>query len=309
MGLEPPSPQPSRSRGPSKRDVCETGEPVNGPKREKARIQFLSAALKIARADDHVYGNPWDVLLVDYFPRWQAVRRPETFSLSGTDGVSRRRYQTYAESRLEDNRFQAERRGILEEWATELCLVEQRDEITQPANWVVEEAQKSCEVWSRPEGAESAPAVWFRSLGGATHLAAPPGWIESVVIPMESARRGDDETWKAFAKRLRRAVKIYVRTLAREERKKQRTPKKERVPGKRSRHELDHFEWLVLFQCCGWRLKDIREVYPHVSSLDAIWKGLQSKAQLIGLTVRPKRLRKADVFRYDLASPSDSFLQ
>jgi hypothetical protein len=103
----------------------------------------------------------------------------------------------------------------------------------------------------------------------------------------------EDETLQDFKSRARKAFNVYLKGLSL--RKQIRPDRRKRVMPKRKEPKLDHYEWLVLYQCCGWRLAQIREHYPHVGTLPAIWMGIRDKAGILRLALRPRTAFKATV--------------
>jgi hypothetical protein len=238
--------------------------------------------------DADAFRNPWNRLRWEAFPKWQEAMDPTPPPHSDQ---LRRVYRGYLAAKEDAARREAACKAILEAWAIECWLVEQTGgPALKPAGWIVEEAQDCCQLWNRPAGGDT-PGSLAGSVGTAFSKGLPPPpWLEpfgGLTIPMDNPRRRDDETWPDFKKRARKALTRHLKRMSGGKDPWPAVPKTLQVPKARS-PKLDHFEWLVLYQCCAWRLAAIRALYPHVGTDSAIYMGLKEKADLIGLALRPR---------------------
>ena len=256
-------------------------------KAELARTQFLLASLNLALQGIH--GSPWLILRDHVFPKWKEILNPK--------GSGPMRYLDYLERQAGSAHRTAEARSLLDSWATDCWLVERVDHsMLAPAGWIVDEAWRCCEQWDRPRGAnygvEAIPFLADMDAGPLVPPPSTPGVGSSVlIVPMDNPSRGGDESWPAFRRRARNALNLHLRRLALRESASRATPKGARNIKTRA-YKLDHFDWLVLYQCCNWSLLQIQREYPYVTTVQAVWMGLSEKALLIGLAIRPKRVKE-----------------
>jgi hypothetical protein len=102
--------------------------------------------------------------------------------------------------------------------------------------------------------------------------------------PMLASRRG--ETWREFKRRILPLLKSQWEA-------EQKTYKKQKIvkPVAQQETNFDHSEWFILYQCCGWSLREIASCPrydsrggPH-GAQQTIWQGIQSVAKQTGLQV------------------------
>jgi len=277
--------------------------------RDLGRERFISAGLRMGIRDDFP-GDPWVRLRRDTFPKWREAIAPLANLQSGFGSLGMR-YRGYLEMEEEAKRRRAACKIILERWAIDFWLVERTDgSALRPASWMVDEAQKCCEQWSRPrtDCATAVPTlgsrISFNSMPPPLSLDETRGFN----IPMEEPHQTDDETWRVFKQRVRKALKRHFERMKRRKEAAPVLPKA--TPADANASKVDHYEWLFLYQCCGWRLAQIRALYPHMGTDPGIWMGIRSKADLVGLALRPRQPFKATVATYlEIGPPyTDDFL-
>lgn len=251
---------------------------------EFARDQFILACWDLA--SQQIPRSPFVRLHDEVLPRWMEV-------LTATRIVGLQRYIRNGNINENSERTQAETKRLLESWASDCWLVDNVDN-RRPAGWVVEKAQRICELWHRPigitQGIGAAAYSTDRQTASDIRLPPPLGG-DKLHVPMDNPSRQSDETLHEFKLRARKAFNLHLKRLASQE-AHNRQIRGGTLEPKAKASRLDHYAWLILYQCCGWPLKDIREVYPYVDTAQAVWNGLSDKARRVGLVIRPRSVKQ-----------------
>lgn len=255
--------------------------------REKAHLNFLLAALEIEKygyEGKPVEGNPLQVLRNRVWPEWHRAmhsQRPVSAKRNYLKFLAHKDEKTGAIS------------GMIDEWATECWLVEaDQNGVLRPARWAVEYAQQLCEGWSRTKLGQDNPLWWQKGLREKRAAGNDCEVSPDVAIWIEAPRPG--ESPKDYRRRVRPAINAQLHIIehtsdfggigAKGKGRKKRL---------RKRDGLEHYRYLVLYQCCKWSLKMIIEsAKPEELSGQRISQGYRSAAKLVGLQVRPKSVKK-----------------
>jgi len=279
--------------------------------RERAHLLFLKALLEIEKhgfADQPVEGNPIRLLREQVWPMWHEVmHRPvhpaRVKQDPGPPRTTRRNFIDFLADRERETRDLTE---LLDRWATACRFIELDDAgQLRPAQWMIEYARQICSSWSRTELAQDKPLSWATrsretesagTEGVSPAAAAMPITPSYLAIPMDHPIPLPGESSGQFKKRARRALTAYLYIS-------EHAPALGAVPGiaagstraarprDRKLDGLDHYRWLVLFQCCGWPLNRISASASHQTP-QAIWQGCAAKATLVGIKIRAKVLKK-----------------
>jgi hypothetical protein len=254
---------------------------------EASRRYFIQSVYKL---DDYA-GSPLKRLRDEFLLLWYEAKYPKPV-------LSASEIPRYINAEEWKEREQAANR-VLEEWAVSCALVSRNGEGKEvPADWLVDFARVFCE-----ESARSTPNEGVLPRFARTEATMPPpGQGGAVlVIPMDHPDRLPGETWREFERRAKKAVAADVKRRRRVlERlsafKPIRTRETKAAP-------LDHFEWFILYQCCRWKLTEIKSKYANTGdpaspatpstgpgSLQTIWMGISSAAARTGLALIARRL-------------------
>lgn len=270
-----------------------SGKPRGRPRSDVqlARQEFIFALNRIAQR--RIPGNPWQRLKDETWPEWNRTFHPTT-------PPGRRRYVTENE-RLQLDALLAARQGVsasskkklLRAWAESCGLGSEDAGKFTPAQWLMTTAEQLCEGWSAgsvgmvalSEGNSPSEQV-ANPLGQPKYL--PP--LNCIPVPIDFPNGSDRGAWKTFRKRVRATVTQWLNNAQREH---QAPPDPTLERCREGQNTTDHFDWLVLYQCCGWKLTDIGASYhlPHQaieSFAPTIATALKRKAKLIGITVRKR---------------------
>lgn len=242
---------------------------------QAARNDFILAMQQLA--EERIPNNPHSALVELAFPAWRDAGRTRKNS-SDPRPFRYRPKQQHA-----DERAKLElRKQILESWSRYFWLVRKDD---QPLDWILQLAEEFCQKSSGEWRAGPTPLGQLSSASGQSKLPEP--LIPELRIPMADPWPREDEQFPEFKKRARDALKANLRSLARRYSQAVR-PSRQGTP-KAEPH--DHFKWLVLSQCCGWKLAQIRLKFSYVGSNAAISLGIKRAAELLGMA-RRSELRK-----------------
>lgn len=245
-------------------------------KLQKARNDFILAMQQLA--EERIPNNPHWALVELAFPAWRDAgpRRK--------DNSDPRRFRYRPEQQHADERVKVElRKQILKAWAHYFWLV---DKDRQPLDWIVEYAEKFCQRESGEWRDGPTPLGRLSSASGQYIVPAP--FFPELRIPMADPSPRDGEAFSEFRKRARAAFFTHLRSLKRRYSQAVRPAKQENATA----DPHDHFKWLLLSQCCGMKLSDIRLKYPYVHSEAAISLGVKRAAGLLGIA-RRSELRKS----------------
>ena len=258
-------------------------EPPIDYKQEIARVNFLMALFNLETRG--VVNNPRQRLRDETWPKWHEI-------LHHREAAPRRLlYHEHCEEQL---RRQAAANEVLAAWARDCWLLEQSgDNASRPAEWILARAREWCQEWSRNESGVPSEPWWARirpTEDNATDSSSidlqAPAPLGGLAIPMAHPSPLPGEPSRDFKRRVRAALTVHLQQL---ERSRAARPKKRTDLQKSRPYKLDHYEWLILHQCCKCLLKSIRQEYRYINTDQAVWMGLKEKATLIGLELRPKR--------------------
>lgn len=253
------------------------GRPSDKDRSRIARLDFFLAAHNLYELG--IPKNPLYTLKDEAWPLWNdALCRgsADREAFSKVSYVLGKEVRAKEEERERRARVKAEE--ILANWAKKYGLV---DGDGVPAEWVLSYVRHLCEGWSGKLPVQSSEAP----LPLSSHSTSPPPYLG---VYMENPSQQAHESWKQFETRARKALKLKLR----ETRKmNKRTPKNAGSP---IEPNLAHFEWLILYQCCGLMQKEIIELprYVMTGTEQAISQGLNRKARLVGIGVRPKTKKR-----------------
>lgn len=277
--------------------------------RERSRLLFLKALMEIEKSGFgglSVDGNPIQLLREQVWPKWREVmHHPPRSGVKQYLDPPRNRRRNYIEFLAEQEQEATALDELFDRWANDCRLMELDDAgKTRPAQWVIAYARQICWAWSRTELGEDKPLSWTARLSGQEdreHLqsagaeARPPAAPTSLTFPMEPAIPEEGESWRGYTRRARRSLNAYLRIL--EHTQTLGTPAPITIGSTgaartrvRKLDGMDHFRWLVLFQCCEWPLKKIEAA--SLRTPQAIWQGIAEKAKLVGIKIRAKALKK-----------------
>jgi hypothetical protein len=264
------------------------GPRLKPSKSDIARTCFLQALHDIERHG--IEGNPLQVLKQDVLSKLSDIKK----NSEGRSAYERRFYSDVAACKQAFSE-------ALDHWARDCWLVVPSRTGTGviPAKWVLTYAKALCDEWIEGRSGSGVMPWWTRQF----QLPAE-GQGGVLCIPMDDPSCRPDEPLKDFKKRVRKAVTAYLRN--REAGRSLDAPlplsngrkASGDIPGTQT-PRLDHYKWLVLYQCCRWSLEVIREESPRLGTASllttvGIWRGVQRAAALVGLKLRPGPLtRKA----------------
>jgi hypothetical protein len=269
-----------------------SGRKTRGPnqsmeqKRTLARVDFFDAGLYMPEECFDLL-DPWYQLRSEIFPKWREVMASQP-----TEKTGRIRPFYHQGLGLNDDKIRksATCTALLETWARDSWLVEQTNgQPCRPADWIVSRAQHCCELWDAPPTASPRIGEFLGYIGPFDGLLPPKFDVKGLIIPMDEPRQRSDESCLEFTKRARKAFNRHMKRLSVGNALEPTTPPA-KPPLKPAPRNLNHFQWLILYQCCKWPLSKIRSRYPHVGTDQAIYMGLKEKAKLIGIALRRRRV-------------------
>jgi hypothetical protein len=247
----------------------------SGTEVEAARLNFIVAMHELANED--IPNNPLSTLVQEVWPEWQrSGANPVTIS-------TRFRYISAKERRDREATTCGRRREIIEQWARRFGLVSG----VEPADWIVSYAENLCLKLSG-ELREEPTTLGQHGSAQDQKRQAPP-WLGGLLVPMADPYQREGESIAQFKKRARRALTVHLHAFAGKRDPKLTASEGKKRTGKCEPQKLDHFKWLVLFQCCRRKLREIRANHTHIDSDQAIWLGVKRMAALVGITLRSKR--------------------
>jgi hypothetical protein len=251
-----------------------------GDKLQKARNDFILAMQQLA--EERIPDDPHSALVEVAFPAWRDAGRT---SKSSSDS---RRFRFRPEQQHADERAKLElRKQILNAWARYFWLV---DKDRQPVDWILEYAEARCQKLS---GEWRAGPTRLGRLLGERSTSHP--WIGALVIPMIDPRPGKGELFADFKKRARHALTVHLLHWERRNVQGEGASPTANCAAENKAKSLHHYRWLVLYQCCRWKLEKIQAEFgstvgnPKDKEFTAIWLGLSRKAELLRLLLRPAR--------------------
>jgi hypothetical protein len=266
-----------------------------------AKRQFIDKLLELY--ERKIPDNPIQKLQTDVWPNWHKLThdpRPR-----GWRGMCLKRD-------LHKEAWQ-----LLSRWAVEFSLIEVIDANEYRAvEWLVIFAQLLCTDWSRGELKLKAPPTnrWRRLEDSSEILEAEQTRQDALIIPMDCPTRRQGETWKQFGIRAARALREHLFVLQNSSDLATPSPFKPKSRGYKTPRERqfdpNHFEWLILYQCCKWPLAKIYDHMPvKVGTPDgrAIYQALKDKSLRLGLLLR--RSRNGSESRVFAASNQRDFLE
>jgi hypothetical protein len=162
-----------------------------------------------------------------------------------------------------------------------------------PAGWIIAEAEELCASWSA-EFIGPHPR-WWQAVKVVENVPVQQPFAprSTLTFSMKDPCRQPSESRRQFDRRARRALNEHLAML--DETSGASVPAPEPIAGsrppaklRRKLKALDHYLWLVLYQCCGWSLKRIGTV-PYQVTENGIWKGAAEAAAAAGLKLRTKR--------------------
>jgi hypothetical protein len=233
-----------------------------------ARKDFISAMKELA--EEQIPNNPHTALVEEVLPEWRiAGSKP-------APATARFRFQTGTSN--EAAKRAARRRKIIEQWARRFWLLGTDGE---PADWIVAHAEELCQKLS---------CEWR---DGPTRLGHPnvhPGQgFHQLSFHMTDASPRPGEAFADFRKRARQALTVYLRHLESTYGLKKAVVRAgPKIAGNFSPRSLEHFRWLVLYQCCKWKVDEIRAVSGHIE-FDAVYTAIALKADSLQISLRPSR--------------------
>jgi hypothetical protein len=251
---------------------------IPASKLDLAREDFISAMMRLA--EEQIPNNPHTALVEEILPKWQVAGSTPATAEHLTSRRHRFRWASAEERAKQAEARKQARLQIIEKWTLRFWLVGTDG---KPADWIVKYAELLCQTLSGERR------------DGATRLGHPSGdrgpAIMLLPVLMKDPFPRDNEPFAEFKKRARHAVTAHLKRLEKTHALKNAVaPVAAKLAASPSPRKLDHCRWLVLYQCCAWTLADIKEKYgQHVNDDNAIWKGVQRKAQVLGIKLRPKR--------------------
>ena len=274
-----------------------------GVKQEEAQIKFLRALLEIYKfgyAEKTVAGNPLQVLRDEVWPKWHAAMHAP---------VPKERTGNYLDFLAERHRTDVAVSELFAQWAVDFSMLE-LDQENKPSAWVIAAANQICRAWSKTELGQEEPLWWASRLrqssgietyGGVTLTSVEPS-ATGIFVPMDYPSPRLDEQWKEFRRRAKNALVAHLDILEHTQHfvdpEVIGTSRRGAKSPRRKRDGLEHYRYLVLYQCCGWPLKDIAG--RHGPTLQAVSQGLREKRALLGLAVREHALKKRPEKAFDV---------
>jgi hypothetical protein len=252
-----------------------------------AQQDFILAMYELG--DQGIPNNPLSALVEEVLREWQSAG-------TVSPGTPKRfRYLSSEQSDAIGAARRERRKQIIEDWARRFWLL---GTDRQPADWIVAYAQKLCQKLS---------GEWREGPTRLGRLNSAPGepapahkWIGLLAIPMADPDPREGEPFCEFKKRARRALTVHLRALATKQVRQFTAPRPPKVVSKIESHRLDHFKWLVLFQCCEWQQHRILTKYSYVGSYQAISVAIRRTAALLGISVR--QVRAANLTQQEASS-------
>ena len=269
--------------------------------REIARNKFLIALLEIERSGikgSPVDGNPLQLLRQEIWPTWHDAMYPKHDATCPNLRGARRKPYPGVRGDIEKRNS-----GIAEgfdQWAEKCRLVElDKGGALRPAGWAVKFAYESCKTWSKEKlGIPSGPPWWVR----ANQSSSPVDLESSTVTASYVSFHVDDLSRRPGESRKQHKRRFLKAASARFEQIcgcgdfgapagfGGRTKPRKKVDEAES-DPLQHYKWLILYQCCGWEQSKIAKP-PYQRTKQAISAGLRSAANAIGLDVREQTVKK-----------------
>jgi hypothetical protein len=240
-------------------------------KLDTARKDFISAMKELA--EERIPNNPQTALVEEVFPKWRDA--------GSTPAATSPRFRFRTGTHIDEENKRARRREIIEEWARRFWLLGTNGE---PADWIVAYAEELCQ---EPSGEWRDGPI---RLGGLGH---PGPGFNQLSLPMKDPEPRPGEAFADFRKRARHALTVYLDHLERTYGpNKAVAPARPKIAGNPSPRSPEHFRWLVLFQCCKWKLSKIHAAYgqavgnPEDKEFTAIYLAIKRKAELLEISLR-----------------------
>jgi hypothetical protein len=249
-------------------------------KLDTARQDFFLAMQQLA--EEQIPNNPYSALVEDVLSKWRDAGSTPGPTTPG------KRFRFRTSDINEAAKRTGRRRAIIEEWARRFWLLGTDGE---PADWIVAYAEVLCQKLSGEWRDGPTMLSQLNSVSGPRQL---DPWIGALVIPMTDPTPREGERFAHFKKRARHALTVHLHQLESTHGRNNAvvpvTPQSADYGPKKL-----YFRWLVLYQCCKWKLSQIHAASgysvgnPKAKDFNAIYQAIKRTAALLQLSLRVAR--------------------
>jgi hypothetical protein len=241
--------------------------------RDDARRAFTFALESLG----HIDRSPLKRLREEFQPEWRcSFSNPESRYI----GIAQR------------EQMEKEARAAIVRWAAACKLVAESDSRPSP-EWLVDYAIQHLKKL-RDDGQVTAPTLE----SGTSPSGNAPSPVDRRVVLLPVPNVEPHESWLKYKKRACATLHRYWVAMSKQPKTSRGPRRQKRQPSKT--RILDHAQWFILYQCCGWHLAQIGDCHWYDLKRDrgsvkgqgpeqTIWQGIRSIAERTGLRRLPKR--------------------